>query len=134
MSDLPTPKVTKKTPLKSDGWPSHSPNISGKSQLPQVVNVLGVPFRVEVTDIGEDNWGETVGWKRRIQISNDSDTRRLWTTLLHEWVHAVLYVNGAANILPNEVEEMIAQTMEHALEEMLLQIGPQVLAVLKEDK
>lgn len=48
-------------------------------------------------------------------------------------MHAVLYVNGAANVLPNEVEEMIAQTMEHALEEMLLQIGPQVLAVLKED-
>ena len=99
-----------------------------------MVNVLGVPFRIEVTDIGEDNWGETVGWKRRIQISNDSDTRRLWTTLLHEWVHAVLYVNGVANVLPNEVEEMIAQTMEHALEEMILQIGPQVLATLKEDK
>lgn len=62
------------------------------------------------------------------------DSRRLWTTLLHEWVHAVLYVNGVANVLGDEVEEIIAQTFEHALEEMLLQIGPQVINQLKEDK
>lgn len=99
-----------------------------------MVNVLGVPFRVEVTEVSTDVWGETIGWKRRIQISEDSDTRRLWTTFLHEWVHAVLYVNGTSSVIPDEVEEMIAQTMEHALEEMLLQVGPQIISILKEDK
>ena len=96
--------------------------------------MLGVPFRIEVTKVNESVAGETFGLYRRIQLDQDMDSRRLWTTLLHEWVHAVLYVNGVANVLPDEVEEIIAQSMEHALEEMLLQIGPQVIAQLKEDK
>jgi hypothetical protein len=95
---------------------------------------MGVPFRVEVTKVNEGVAGETLGFYRRIQIDQDLDSRRCWTTLLHEWVHAVLYVNGVANVLGDEVEEIIAQTFEHALEEMLLQIGPEVLAQLKEDK
>ena len=96
------------------------------------MTVLGLPFRVEVTKVNEGVVGETLGLYRRIQIDQDLDTRRCWTTLLHEWVHAVLYVNGVANVLPDEVEEIIAQTMEHALEELLLQMGPQILEHLKE--
>ena len=103
-------------------------------QLPQVLNVLGVPFRIEVTEVPEGICGETLGFYRRIKIDQDLDTRRYWTTLLHEWVHAVLYVNGTSSVIPDEVEEMIAQTMEHALEEMLLQVGPQIISILKEDK
>lgn len=78
--------------------------------------------------------GETLGLYRRIQIDQDLDNRRCYTTLLHEWVHAVLYANGVANVLPDEVEEIIAQTFEHALEELLLQIGPQIMEQLREDK
>lgn len=102
--------------------------------MPTEIQVLGVPFRIEVTKVNEGVAGETLGFYRRIQLDQDMDSRRLWTTLLHEWVHAVLYVNGVANVLPDEVEEIVAQSMEHALEEMLLQIGPQVIAQLKEDK
>lgn len=102
--------------------------------MPTSLNVLGVPFRVEVTKVNEGIVGETVGFYRRIQIDQDLDSRRCLTTLLHEWVHAVLYVSGVANVLPDEVEEIIAQSMEHALEEMLLQIGQQVIDQLKEDK
>lgn len=131
MSDLPTPKVTKKTQSKSDT--SSLPWLE-ESKLPLEIRVLGVPFRVEVTKVNEGVAGETLGFYRRIQLDQDMDSRRLWTTLLHEWVHAVLYVNGVANVLPDEVEEIVAQSMEHALEEMLLQIGPQVIAQLKEDK
>jgi hypothetical protein len=131
MSDQATSRETKRTRLKSDT--SQCPSLD-TSKLPSELKVLGVPFRVEVTKVDEGVAGETLGLYRRIQIDQDLDIRRCWTTLLHEWVHAVLYANGVANVLPDEVEEIIAQTFEHALEEMLLQIGPQVMAHLREDK
>ena len=105
-----------------------------KTSLPDRVQVLGTFFRVEVTDIGEELAGDTLGFVRRIRISQDSDDRRKWTTLVHEWIHAAMYVNGVANVISSDMEEVIAQSMEHVIEEMLRQIGPQLLAQITEDK
>lgn len=93
---------------------------------------MGVPFRVEKVKFSEDLAGETVGMYRRIQISEDLTRRQAWSTLVHEWAHAVLHVNGIGNVLSEEVEEVIAQSIEHAMEEFLLQIGPQLLATWDE--
>lgn len=89
---------------------------------------MGIPFRVEVTQLDEETVGDTVGFYRRIRISNDIDSKKLWSVLVHEWVHAVLHVNGVANTLDADLEEVIAQSMEHAIEELMKQIGPSLLA------
>lgn len=94
--------------------------------------VMGIPFRVEKVQFEEELAGETVGMYRRIQVSGDLTRRQAWSTLVHEWVHAVLHVNGVSSVVPEEVEEIIAQSVEHAMEEFLLQVGPQLLATIDE--
>lgn len=104
-------------------------------EFPTKLKVLGVPFKVEVCPIEDDSTvGETYGLHRKIRISDTLDNRKKWSVLLHEWVHAVLHVNGAGSVLPEHVEEMIAQSMEHALEELMLQIGPQLLVAISEEE
>lgn len=96
---------------------------------------MGIPFRVEYVKLDEDELcGDTDGMIRRIRVAEHYDVLRKWRILIHEWVHAVLYVNGAANVLDDDTEEMIAQSMEHAIEEMLLQIGRPLLDQLEKDK
>lgn len=105
-----------------------------KLALPDSLTVLGVRFRVElvqtVDEEGSD--GETVGALRRIRIADWQDTRRQWTTLLHEWAHAVMHVVGAGNVLPEELEEVLAQSLEHALEQFMLSHGKQYLEAISQ--
>lgn len=77
-----------------------------------------------MTELDEDTAGDTDGILRRIRVSQDYDSVRRWRILMHEWVHAVLEVNGVGNVVSDEINEVIAQSMEHALEELLRQIGP----------
>ena len=134
MSDQNTKRETKKTPLKSDGSPSGWQNTSNRlPELPNEVRVMGIPFRVEVTEVEEEVLGDTVGLYRRIRISQDVDKKKAWSVFVHEWVHAVLHVNGVTSVIPEEVEEIIAQSVEHAMEEFLLQVGPQLLLAWRDD-
>jgi hypothetical protein len=95
--------------------------------LPEKLNVMGVPFRVERADLDEDTVGDTVGLYRRIRVSPDINHKKAWSVLVHEWAHAVMYVNGVSSTVPEEVEEILAQSFEHAIEELLQQIGPALL-------
>lgn len=96
---------------------------------------MGIPFRVEVAKLGEEGLcGDTDGILRRMRVAEEYDTLRKWRILIHEWVHAVFYVNGAANVLDDDIEEMIAQSMEHAIEELLLQVGRPLLDQLEKDR
>lgn len=95
---------------------------------------MGIPFRVEVTDVEDDIVGDTVGLYRRIRISRDVNKKKAWSVFVHEWMHAVLHVNGVSSVVPEEVEEVIAQSVEHAMEEFLLQVGPQLLAAWSRDE
>jgi len=117
------------TRKKSDTSQSKQP----KQSLPKKVQVLGTSFRVDVVDLGDELAGDTLGFLRRIRISSNSDCRRKWTTLVHEWIHAAMYINGVGSVVSNELEEIIAQSMEHVIEEMLRQIGPQLLESILED-
>jgi hypothetical protein len=132
MSDRITSKATEKMPLKSGTSQSASPGTSRLPPLPQSIRVLGVEFRVEVVEVEDDIVGDTVGLYRRIRVSKDVDSKKMWSVLVHEWVHAVLYVNGIGNILDESVEEVIAQSMEHAIEELLKQVGPELLKSFEE--
>lgn len=115
-----------------------------KLPLPDYVEALGVQFRVELhddLDIGEipdpelePTWGDTVGHLRRIRVSAQQDTRRQWTTLLHEYMHAVLYVNGVSSVVDDKTEEIIVQSMEHAIEQFMLKHGDLFMKALEAQK
>jgi hypothetical protein len=122
-------------PLKSGELPQNSPGTSlAKSNFPTSLRVLGTEFRVELAELEDDTAGDTDGLYRRIRISTDYDTVRMWRILVHEWTHAVLEVNGVSNVISTEVNEVIAQSMEHAIEELLSQIGPALMSQLSEKK
>lgn len=103
-----------------------------KVPLPDRVTVLGIPFRVEVVDEvdDEESAGECVGELRLIRIADSQDTRRRWTTLLHEYMHATLWTVGASSGLPDWAEEMIVQSLEHSLELFMLDHGRDFLKAL----
>lgn len=121
-----------------------SPKPTGKIPLPSDVFPLGIRFRVELNDDLDDGeaddpeleptWGDTVGYLRRIRISSQQDTRRQWTTLLHEYIHAVLYVNGVSSSLKEEVEEIIVQSLEHAIEQFMMEHGDKFIKALEVQK
>lgn len=121
--------------MKSDESSPNSLSTSlAKSSIPSSIRVLGTEFRIEVTELEDDTAGDTDGLYRRIRISHDYDTVRMWRILVHEWTHAVLEVNGVSNVISTEVNEIIAQSMEHAIEELLSQIGPALMSQLSEKK
>jgi hypothetical protein len=115
-------------------------SMARKLVLPDTVTVLGVPFAVRIYDgVGEgenggDESGCTYGDLRLIKVSEHQDSRRQWTTLLHEVIHATLHVNGLGNKLDEMTEEVIAQSLEHSLEQFLLQHGEQLLKALSVQK
>lgn len=102
--------------------------------LPSRIHVLGVPFNVELVDLEEDgNVGETLGLHRKIRICKSLDTKRQWTTFVHEYCHAVLYVMGASSQLSDSLEECMVQSMEHGIEQLLVQVGPELVSSYTED-
>lgn len=101
--------------------------------LPSHVSALGIQFQVQVVEKVDDeaSAGETLSDHRIIKVASSQDTRRRWTTLLHEYMHAVLYVNGVSSALNDEgTEEIIVQSLEHALEQFLLSNGDKLIAAL----
>lgn len=111
---------------------------ASKLPLPDHIMVLGTKFRVELVDTvdTEDGAavGETNGELRVIRIAKTQDSRRQWTTLFHEFMHAVLHVIGYANESVHEVEEMIVQSSEHAVEQFMLAHGDSYLRALDVQK
>lgn len=104
-----------------------------KNTLPGHIDILGTKFRVELVERvdEEDSCGETDGELRFIRICSSQDTRRRWTTLFHEFVHGVLHVVGLGNKLEENTEEVIAQSMEHAVEQFMMKHGNQYLKALE---
>lgn len=104
--------------------------------LPTHISALGIPFQVQlVEDIDGESSGVTLPDYRIIKVLDSQDTRRRWTTLLHEYFHAVLDINGVANGLNDDpMEEVIVQTMEHAVEQFMLAHGTEFLRALSVQK
>lgn len=105
--------------------------------FPKKIPVLGVPFRVELVagleDEGEKVDGLTLVDKRIIRICADQDYRRRWTTLYHEFIHAVLGITGVSSVIPEEVEEIIAQSSEHANEMLMREVGSHYIGALNKN-
>lgn len=103
-------------------------------KLPEHLGVLGEKFRVEVKtklhahdDPDEPVSGETIGERRMFRVSGDLDLSRQWSTLLHEYVHGILYVVGVGNFLDEGIEEVIAQSLEHGLKQLIKEHGTQLV-------
>lgn len=122
---------------------AQQPKQQKQLQFPDSVLVLGERFRIELVPDFRDNDGESVlfgdtgsdvvGGFYRIRINSDLDTRTRWRTLVHEHVHAALCVSGVSNVLPDEVEEVVAQSLEHATIQLLRQFGKQLVQHLGEE-
>lgn len=97
------------------------------NKLPEMVTVLGVPYRVELVPElqvdGDPCHGVTIGLNHRMRVEAGLDTSRQWSTLLHEYIHAVLYTNGVSSVIPYKIEEVIAQSLEYGILELLRQHG-----------
>ena len=107
-----------------------------KLPLPAHVSPLGVRFQVQVLDDvdEEGSVGETAAELRLIKVASAQDTRRRWTTLLHEYIHATLDVVGVASVIDEQLEEVIVQSLEHSLEQFLLAHGTDLLKALEVQK
>jgi hypothetical protein len=110
--------------------------INKKKEFPTSIRLLGQKFRIELVDaVDEDGSdGEMYGQMHRIRISKHLDTNRKWKVLLHESVHAILHVNGVGNKLDGDIEEVIAQSLEYGISQLLAQHGAEIVAALQEDK
>jgi len=109
---------------------------ASKLPLPSEIYAMGIKFRVELVD-NIDNQGavgETLGELRVIRVDKSQDTRRQWTTLLHEYMHACFHVIGYANESIHEVEEILVQTTEHAIELFMLNHGRLFLDAIEVQK
>jgi hypothetical protein len=92
------------------------------SKRPTKVSVLGVPFTIEyVADLkasdGTTAMGETLGEERIIRICTTNNTTQelVESVILHEIVHAALYISGQSERLGDKHEESIVLALENAL-------------------
>lgn len=103
--------------------------------LPSKIQVLGTTFNVELTDFeDETQQGEMVGLYRKIRVSKDLDSKRQWSTFVHEYVHAVFHVMGAGNVVEHNLEECLTQSLEYGIEGLLKQVGPELLKSFNSDE
>ena len=106
--------------------------------LPDHIYVRGERFTIEyVPDLrieGEKLDGVTYGAQHLIRICADLHTARKVRTIVHEYVHAVLYVTGFANVLDDDMEEIFAQSMEYGIVQLVNQFGKQISKVGLEHK
>lgn len=105
------------------------------SQFPDHVYVLGERFRVELVpklhdEDGEELAGDTVGFNKRIRINADYDTPRKWQILMHEILHAALHVSGPGEVIDDDMEECVVQSLEHALTQFIKVHGRQLIKAI----
>lgn len=102
-----------------------------KLPLPDHVYPLGIRHQVFVVASIDDEGsvGECQTTSRTIKIADSQDTRRRWTTLLHEYMHATLAVSGVQ--VSEEIEEVIVVSLEHSLEQFMSAHGREFIAALE---
>ncbi len=92
-------------------------------KVKKYIDVMGIAFKVLfVKQVDEEhNAGETDGAKRIIKISTtENPTEELkYSVLVHEYLHAVLYVTGQSERMGEKEEESLVLALEHALADKL---------------
>lgn len=86
------------------------------------IPVLGVPFTVTYpnkVDSKDNNLGETDGPMRTIKVKKNLTNDIKHETLLHELIHAILYVSGHSELISEETEESIVIAIESGLSQVV---------------
>jgi len=92
-----------------------------KTKRPTSVMILGTKFRIEYPEIIQDEseqvCGSMTGDERLIKISlKENPTElQLHSSLVHEIVHACLYVSGLSQVLDDKLEEAVVVALEHGI-------------------
>lgn len=82
--------------------------------LPNEITVLGQTFQIRLVPSVDDD-GTCDGPNRMITVSETQTQAEADSTLLHEIIHAALFVSGHAETLGDDREEGIVLALEHAL-------------------
>jgi len=89
---------------------------------PTEENILGTEFTVDYVGIkqlsgtpDEDVHGETHGFQKKILIRDSLTGDDLVSTLLHEYMHAILHVSGWTYALDEKHEEGVVSALESGL-------------------
>ena len=103
--------------------------------FPSHVYILGVRFRIEVSNDLRDEEGDLLDGEMArqkgnvIRIAQDLNTRKKWETLIHESLHAILDVAGGKFNINNgdaEREETIVRQLESGIILLLEQYGKEI--------
>lgn len=81
------------------------------SKLPDGVTLLGVHFDVVVEPLEEGLCGDTSVYQRMIRVDSLMSREVQWETLHHEVAHAILRLTGISELLGEELEESVAQSL-----------------------
>lgn len=102
------------------------------SKIPDYIDVFGERWAVElVPDLmadGEKVFGVTYGDRRLIRICSTSQTMSgQWSTLNHEYKHAIFHMLGVSDALDPDLEEIIVRSLEHGDRQFMQQVGKQYM-------
>jgi hypothetical protein len=88
--------------------------MSKRGKLPDVVYPCGKAFKVEFGPIScPDTYGETHGIEKVIKLSDNKDKKKhSWSTLYHEYIHAIFHCTGLSELLSAELEEAVVVAIE----------------------
>lgn len=83
---------------------------------PTSVMILGYEFEIRyVDDMPDGQQGEMTGDYRLIKIDAAQKGEELLATVMHEIIHAALFLTGWSEKLGAEEEEGIVRALEHTL-------------------
>jgi phage tail protein X len=72
--------------------------------------VCGVPFTITTVDsVNFEAYGRTNGIKATIELNKNLSDEQRSATLVHEWIHAVLFCNNVTHT--EEVVSILAQEL-----------------------
>ena len=96
------------------------------------LEILGNKVKVEIDGEMKDNLGEFTGDDLSIKLKSAEE--RMSSTLVHEIIHAILYVTGVKEFLSTKQEEAVAYALEHGLKATLIN-GKKILKMpeIRED-
>ena len=89
--------------------------------MPTRISIMGIPFEVKYltkVDHQDNHLGETDGAGRVIKIKKGMAEEVTKATLMHEIVHAIIYVTGHTEMLKHKHEEAIVLAIEHGLSQL----------------
>lgn len=92
---------------------------SKSDDLPTSIVVGGLTFTIKKAHLDDHVWGDCAISEREIRISTECPADKVWSTFLHELIHACLGVGGLNEIMDSNLEEAIARNLEHNLAPIL---------------